>query len=179
MTHHYNIEIVETNTHLKATYRDKKFRKLEHLRGKLDNAMLRQIGRIVPRHEDDFGDFNKAFENKVNYTIITQEKSLYTKFLDEWLHFYSEYAQLEPKFTGADGKALKQIIGYLQKLHGGNDNEALELWRVILSKWNTLPEFHQNNTDLKYINSKLNIIIHAIKQQNNTFASGTNSSVQL
>lgn len=178
MTHHYSIEIIETKTYLKATYRDKKFRKLEHLRGVLNKNMMLQIGRIVPRHESDFPEFNKRHEGKVNFSIITQEKTIYTQFSDEWFSFYEGYRELPPKFMAADGKALKAIISYLTKV-STSEQEALELWKVILDKWDTLNDFHKANTDLKYINSKLNIIINAIKQQNNTNAKGTHGTVEL
>ncbi|OBX17817.1 MULTISPECIES: hypothetical protein [Bizionia] len=179
MTNHYNIEILETQTHLKVTYRDNKFRKLEHLRGKIDDAMLRQLGRIIPRLEASMESFKTHFEAKVSYTKIETEKSTYTLFLDEWTAFFEQLTGLPPKFTGADGNSLKSIITYLKKLSAGSEPEALALWKIILSKWHTIKEFHQQNTDLKYINSKLNIILHEIKQQGNTFTQGTNGSVEL
>src|SRR5690606_16039769 len=116
MTNHYNIEIIETATHLKVTYRDNKFRKLEHLRGSLDDAMLRQLGRIIPRTETNIESFAMAYKDKVTYTKIQQEKSLYTLFLDEWINFFETFTGLPPKFTGMDGKSLKMIITYLKKI---------------------------------------------------------------
>lgn len=178
MTHHYNIEVIKTNTHFKATYRDGKFRKLEHIRGRMDKPFLKQLGRIIPLYTQDIGDFNKEYDGKVNYTIITQEKSIYTQFLSEWSLFYEDYSGVPPKFTGVDGKALKGIIGYLTKV-STSQLEAIELWKVILDKWSSLNDFHKSNTDLKYINSKLNIILNAIKRQNSTYTSGTNRSVEL
>lgn len=180
MTTHYNIQITETGTDLKVTYRDNKFKKLEHLRGKLDDAMLRQLGRIVPRLESSIEQFKTAYKDKVTYTKIEKQKSLYSMFLSEWYTFYNTYSEgIEPKFTGADGNALKSIIAHLKKLSSNNDTEALALFKVILDKWHTLAQFHQDNTDLKYINSKLNIILNAIKKQNNTFSGKSGGSVQL
>ncbi|WP_158651257.1 hypothetical protein [Pseudotamlana carrageenivorans] len=178
MTQHYTIEIIDTDTHFKLTYRDNKFKKLEHLRGRFNSATLKQIGRIIPHTESNLKAFETLFKNKVLYTKVVAEKSLYAKFLSEWYSFFERFTGLPPKFTGMDGKSLKSIITYLTQI-GGNETEALALWQVVLSKWNTLKEFHKQNTDLKYINSKLNIILHEIKQQNNTFATGTNGSVQL
>ncbi|HCY83092.1 MAG TPA: hypothetical protein DHV22_16565 [Xanthomarina gelatinilytica] len=178
MTNHYNIQIIQTQTDFKLTYRDNKFRKLEHLRGTLDNAMLHQLGRIIPRTETNIESFAMAYKDKVTYTKIQQEKSLYTLFLDEWTSFFETFTGLPPKFTGMDGKSLKMIITYLKKI-AGSENEALQLWKIILNKWHTVKQFHQDNTDLKYINSKLNIILHEIKQQGNTYSKGTNGSVEL
>lgn len=178
MTNHYNIEVIQTGTHFKATYRDKKFRKLEHLRGVLTKEMMREIGRIIPRNEDDISEFTQQHYLKVTYHRIATEKSLYTLFMEAWYRFYEDYTQLPPKFTGADGNALKAIITYLKQI-GGSDGEALEAWKLILNKWGSLNDFHKANTDLKYINSKLNVIIKAIKHQNQTYAKGTGGSIQL
>ncbi len=178
MTRHYNIEILETSTHLKATYRDKKFRKLEHLRGVLNAGMVKAIGRLIPPNEANFDEYVRFFKDKVAYTLLEEEKSLYSSFNDEWHRFYEKQFALPPKFTAAEGKSLKGIIAYLTKV-SVNETEAYELWKVILEKWDTLSEFHQANADLKYINSKLNILINAIKKQNNTHASSTHGSVSL
>lgn len=178
MTHQFNIEIIDSKIHFKAIYRNKKFRRIELLRGKLTKPILKAIGRIIPFHIDDFSTYNVEFQGKVNYTIINQEKSLYSQFNEEWHSFYENFAGVPPKFTAADGKSLKGVIGYLKKI-STNDNEALELWKLILDKWDGLSDFHKSNTDLKYINSKLNVLINAIKQKNNTNVSGTNYSVEL
>lgn len=178
MTNYYNIEIIETSTHLKATYRDKKFRKLEHLRGELSKAMMLQIGRIVPRHEDDFKDFETLHQGKISYTKTAEEKSLYSQFNSEWYRFYNNNFKIPPKFTGADGKALKGIITYLKSV-SSTELEALELWKVVLDKYDTLSDFHKANCDLKYINSKLNIILNAIRKENSTNATGTHDNISL
>lgn len=178
MTNHYNIEVLETKTHFKATYRDNKFRKLEHLRGKITIPMLKAVGRIVPLFENAFKDYTTVFKGKVNYTLIENKKTLFSEFNDAWFSFYETYAGFPPKFTGADAKSLKYIISYLTKL-STNETEALELWKLILNKWHTLNDFHKDNTDLKYINSKLNIILNAIKQKNSSYSTGTSGSVEL
>ena len=179
MTNHYNIEILITQTHFKATYRDNKFRRLEHLRGQVTVPMLKSIGRIIPLFESSVKDYIQAYQDKVQYTLISKEKSQFSEFKQAWFRFYEAFAGLPPKFSGADGKSLKDIITYLTKNSAAGESEALATWELILQKWHTLNQFHRNNTDLKYINSKLNIIINAIKQKNGSFTSGTNRSVQL
>lgn len=163
MTTVYNIEVLLTKTHIKVTYRNKKFKKLEHIKGNLDEAMLKQIGRIIPHHEDHLNTFKTTFKNKIAFTKIIKEKSTYSNFLGAWYAFYNGYMSMDPKFTGADGNALKAIIKYLKELHGGDETKALELWKIILEKWETLSEFHKSNTDLKYINSQLNKILINVK----------------
>jgi hypothetical protein len=176
MTHHYTIEIIETKTVLKITYRDSKFKKLEHVRGKLSSNMMEQIGRILPNKETDIPSFNVQHEGKVNYEIVSQEQSLFSKFTSEWFQHNNRKNGFDPKFTGADAGALKQVITYLTKVNEGNESLALDLWIVILDKQPLLTQFFQDNFDLKLINSKLNVIIRQIKQQtdaNATSAGGT------
>lgn len=178
MTTNYIIHIIETNTDLKVTYRDKQFRKLEHLRGPINDATFKVLWRIVPRIETHFNALTTQFDGKVQYNLETKPKSLYTLFVEAWYSFYESFAGMPPKFTGTDGKSIKSIIAYLTKLTG-NETEAFAVWELLLNKWDTLNYFHKENTDLKYINSKLNIILHAIKQQNNTVASSPNGSIEL
>ena len=181
MTTHYNIHIISSKTDLKVTYRDNKFRKLEHLRGTLNQTMMNALGKVIPVKETDFDQFIATYKDRVTYTSEqTKPKTVYSQFLDEWYAFYNKFVGLAPKFTGADGKALKQIIAYL-KILGGTDQEALLLWQLILSKWDTLDKFHQKKTDLKYINSQLNIILINVKGINKTneqvFTNATESEV--
>jgi len=179
MTNHYNIEIKETKTLLKITYRDKKFKKLEHIRGKLDKQMMRQIGRILPQNETDISDFNIEYDGKVDYSIIVQEKSLFSMFNAAWFGFCIDKTGIEPKFTGADGKALNQIIAYLKRINGGNELKALETWQAVLSSFHKLDKFYQDNADLKIINSKLNAIIRQITKTTETHDSGSGGTVGL
>lgn len=180
MTTHYHIEITLTQALLKVTYRHGVFKKLEHVKGRLGANTLMQVGKIIPRTEADFEAYRAKYDGRVIYTPLVTVKSLYTQFVDAWHVFYESFYQLPPKFTGVEGKAMKSIIAHLKRLSNNDENEALAVWKIILQKWHTLDDFHKNNADLKYINSKLNIIINGIKQQNNTaFTSGTDRSVEL
>lgn len=181
MTNHYNIQLTKTKTDLKITYRDGKFRRLEYLRGKLDEEMMIALGKVIPVREEQVKKFIIKWTGKIDYKEIkTKPKTIYSQFLSEWYAFYKQFVGLTPKFTGADGNALKQIITYLKQL-SGTDKEALILWQLILSKWSTLDKFHQKKTDLKYINSQLNIIITNVKGTNQTneqvFTNATQSEV--
>ena len=87
--------------------------------------------------------------------------------MDEWFAFYNRLFGFAPKFTGADGKALKQIITYLTN-NSADETEALSTWQYLLQNWQKLDEFHQRNTDLKYINSQLNKILQNAKRGNSS-----------
>lgn len=180
MTRHYTVEITETTAKLKLTYRNGNFKRLEHLTGKINNQTIKEIGRIIPPKETDLEAFKQSFEGKITYTAEVKQKSLYTHFLETWyLYYRNENNGIDPKFTGVDGKALKQIIAYLKQINGGNERVALNNWKQILSKYHELKEFHRDNLDLKYINSRLNVIIREIIKNNGTNPSSANSSVSI
>lgn len=181
MTTHHNIHLVKSKTDIKVTYRDGKFKKLEHLRGKLDQVMLNVLGRAVPQQEKDLPTFIEGWKGKVVYT--TQEKkivTIYSQFNSAWFQFFTKENNIPPKFTAADGKALKQIINYLTSINNGDEAAALGNFNLLLNNWHELSEFHQKQIDLKYINSKLNVIIREIVRNTGTGnATATNGSVSL
>ena len=179
MTTHFEIQINETKTVLKVTFRDKKFRKLEHVRGKLSKKMMKAIGRILPHSEDDIMDLNVLHQNRVDYKLIVKEASLFTKFQSEWTRFFEKQTGLPPKFTGADGKALTQIIAYLKKANANIDSDALETWQVILGNYDKLDQWYKDNIDLKTLNSKLNVIIRQIQRKQDAAAGSTGGTVEL
>ena len=180
MTHHYTIEVIKKNLFFKATYRNGKFRKIEHLRGKIDREFMNFLGRIIPVNEEEISTLNEAWFNRVNYTIdVKQEKkTLNKRFVDAWFNFYEETTTMKPKYTGADGKALAQIMTYLKSM-SANEEGAFITWQLILDSWEDLNEFHQSQLDLKYINSKLNVIIREIRTKKDSNIKGTNRSVEL
>lgn len=179
MTHHYIIEIISTKTILKATYRNRKFRKLEHLRGKLDRKIMDALGKVIPITETEFSDFNKKWLNKVNYQIeVKGPQSLYTQFKEVWTTFFKkEHNGNTPKHGGAETNALKQIVSYF-KSQTITEDEALENWRILLDNWEYLSEFHKKQVDLKYINSKLNVIIRELQTKNATTADSFKSAME-
>ncbi len=179
MTQHYSIEIISKKVFLKATYRSGKFRRIEHLRGKLDRELMNSIGKVIPVKEEEIADMNKKWFSKVNYRIeVKQVKSLNKQFVEAWFKFYEDLTGVSPKFNAVDGNAIKQIMNYLKSV-SIDENEALATWEVILESWNTLDEFHQKQTDLKYINSKLNVIIKQVKQGAETNTDPTYSRAEL
>ena len=181
MTTNYNIHLPKYKTDLKLTYRDGKFKKLEHLRGVFDAKMIKHIGVVIPPKESDLTAFVLELNGKAVYTTEKKKlQTLFSKFNAAWFAFFrKENNNIEPKFTGADGKALNQIIGHFKSINNGDEDAALANWSLLLSNWSELSEFHQKQTDLKYINSKLNVIIREIIQNNGGNTSGANGSVSL
>lgn len=73
------------------------------------------------------------------------------------------------RITGADGKALKDIIKYLgdvDTVKQGNKT-PLEVWEFILSNWDNLDNWQQTQTQLRQINAQLPNIIEKLKQYYN------------
>lgn len=166
MTFQLLLNIIKTNTILKLHYKNDRFYKLETVSGKaLSNVQIRSIHLIIPPTKDHILEYTNAMREKVTYEQIENQKSIYTQFVNEWFSFYADYMEMKPKFTKAEGGSLKQIITYL-KSTTGSEQKALELWQALLLNWKQLDEFHQRNTDLKYINSNLNRILNNVKRIN-------------
>ena len=180
MTTHYNLHLVKLQLDFKITYRDGKFRKLEHLRGAYKQETLNVIGRAFPKQESHLEAYKEQYKGKVVFTDLSAKKeaTLYSKFNNEWFAFYRKnHNQINYKFTGADGTAIKQIIKYLIDINKGNEAAALENWKLILSNWSFLPDFYKKQTDLKKINSNFNVIITELTEsiRKKTGASHTES----
>ena len=182
MNTHHNIHLVKTKTDLKITYRDGKFQNLKHLRGNFDANVIKHIGLVIPPKETDLNAFMQAMEGRVIYTDLSESKvvSIFAKFNSEWFIFFRKNNNyIDPKFTGADGKALNQIISYLKDINNGDEAAAIENWKMILDNWKDLSDFHQKQMDLKYINSKMNVIIREIINNKGGNTSGANGTVRL
>lgn len=181
VTTHYKIEILKTGTTLKVTYRGASFSKVERLKGLINDSTLAAIGRIIPPRVKSVPEWQKKYASDLKITPIQKgNTSQYSMFRDAWFSFYETYSGLPPKFSGADGNALKQIITYLNGICG-DAGESLVVWSTVLQNWKNLSEFHRQHTDLKYINSNLNKILNAIKEGNSdsghVFASAMESEL--
>ena len=162
----YTATLHRTHSLLKLTYKKGELCKIELKKGGLNSQQYLQLGTILPPQEEDIRRYQEQWNGSVSYTKDEKQSvNLYDLFLDEWFAFYNQLFGFAPKFTGADGKALKQIITYLTN-NSADEQEALATWQYLLQHWQQLDEFHQRNTDLKYINSQLNKILQNAKRGN-------------
>lgn len=87
----------------------------------------------------------------------------YKAYLDIYWKWFNNRFGFTPKIDGAQGKALKSIIKYLESQ---NKEQALHGWKLIFLYWDRVDKFYQAQTKLTQINSNIQIIIAQIKQNN-------------
>ncbi len=155
-------KLIKASKTITIVYRNGKLLRVEF--GSLKREEMDKIGMIVPLHKSNLSEFESHWVGKIEYTSLEIQPTLNQEMVDLWFKFYQDLMGFEPKFTGADGSAMKQIREYLTNV-GGSPKEALALWGGVLNTWKDLEKFHQKNTDLKYINSRLNVILSEIKQK--------------
>lgn len=88
---------------------------------------------------------------------------LYTKCTEIYFEWFElSHAGMKPQFDGSDGKALKQVIKWLETnaTEGHKPEDGL---KYILQNWLKLDEFTKKKTRMRDINSNLNSIITQLK----------------
>lgn len=153
--------IITTDVTFEVTYRGNRFLRLERKRGKMTKDQRLAIGKIIPFEKSEISEYAKRF-SQIEYKEVVKDKTIYQKFTDTWFAFYQEFSGYEPRFNGVEGRSLKSIITYLRKI-SGSDDDALLVWKTLLSNWNNLSDFHKKNTDLKYINGNIQKLLENVK----------------
>lgn len=67
------------------------------------------------------------------------------------------------KMDGVQGKAMKEIIKYLDAQKINKEQPVEEVWEFILNSWDKLTDYHKNKLKLSEINSDLINILNQIK----------------
>ena len=96
---------------------------------------------------------------------------------------YSDWTKergLPVRIDAADGAAVKKIVAFLSKFETVTSGQKtiLDLFKFVLSSWNSLTPWLQTQTQLKQINSQLPTIIETIKTKQNGKASSQNQQQQ-
>lgn len=158
------LEILRNNIRIEAEYSNGNLKKINLKKGKLTAEQWAKIGVILPPTTDDIETF-KGRLNAIEFRLKRSEKTTnnYSAYLTSWFDFYQKRFGFSPKFSPTDGKHLKEIIAYLEGVND-DENQAFATWKALLENWHKLDEFHQRNTDLKYINSQLNKILQNAKR---------------
>ena len=177
-TTHYLIHSPSTGRTLKVSYRGGNYFRLEQVAGpKFKNEEMTFIGIAVPALEKDMEFYKREFP-RLEYTRVEKEQGIHQQYVSAWFGFYERFMGIAPKFTAADGAALKQIKSYLTRT-SGTEQLGLDTFRMVLDNWDRLEDFHKKNTDLKYINSRLNVILNGIKKAGQAGTRGTDQSVSV
>ena len=114
----------------KVGYDGGKFKRIERVRGVLDNYQLKQLGKIIPPQEVSIDTYANTFP-QLKYERVTKQPTPFKMAIDAWNNEYQKWHDVPPKINGTETKALKQILSYLNKITGNND-QALELWIGLL-----------------------------------------------
>ena len=117
----------------------------------------------------------KVVVRKVRKKVVKKapgENGLFQGFMGDYFEFFEKRNDVKPKITGADGKALKEIIKHLTYLTRDKfkdvedkeiNNMARQGWQLMLDNWNALEPFLQKQTKLIQINSNFNNIVENIR----------------
>jgi hypothetical protein len=168
-------QIEGKNTRLWVWYRSGSLQKIELKKGKITPEILKSLYKLVPTDENEIEKVNAL--NDVTLTQLSTEKSLswYQQYVSAWFDFYNAQVGIKPKFDGAEGKALKSIIRYLDN-ESTDQQEAYNTFTAMLSNWHKLDNFYRRNLDLKFINSQLNKIIINLNYVTTEATKGNNAA---
>lgn len=170
LTKRYLLTFTNTAAQCKLTYYNGQFKRLEYLRGGMALKFWSNLTKVIPFNESKIKEVEEAFNNRVKFEHIaeTSPKSQFSLFQEVFIRFYNKQSNgLESKWTGIEGKALKQIITYLNKI-SATEAEALAVWKQVFTYWDRLDDFYKNQIQLRQINSNLNTILIQIKDGNST-----------
>jgi hypothetical protein len=94
----------------------------------------------------------------------TQALSDFTACMQIYSEWYAQF-QLPLRITNADGKALKELIAYFDKLEAvkAGNKTTPEVWQYVLNNWAKLDAWQQKQIELRQINSRITNIIEQIK----------------
>lgn len=127
---------------------------------------------------DGWGKATAKGQSRLKTTAITESKQPRKRkgkaastadelkqFIDAY-HTWSKDKGIMFRFTSADGAAMKQIIKHLNGIESvqSGSKSSLDVWRFILTNWNTLNAWMQTQVQVRQINSQLPNIIEQIRQ---------------
>lgn len=121
-------------------------------------------------------------KSKLPQKVDAQPRREFNALFGQMIAIYDDWIRkltgLPSKIDGAQGKAIKSIIVYLEKAanESGKNNgseEAINIqiknsWTYILGHWDILDDFTQKQIKLTQINSNLQSIILQLRKPSNT-----------
>ncbi len=134
--------------------------------GRLGGLQKSSNAKATPEQTPSYKEVEEEVEKEKNCGNTAD----YEIFVKKWFKFFEHKTGNKPSFNGVDGKSIKSIIAKLQKLIKDNnsDEKPIELFHAILTKWDSLENWHQENClELKVFNQKFDTIFAKLKTVTN------------
>lgn len=155
-----------------------RLKSIAHVAGNNDDVAWMGLVNIVPNTESDLSEFIRNYRSLKVTAMTKAPDTLYKHYVSDWFLFYYTINDIEPKFTGTDGKCIREIMKHFETVSDTPEN-ARAAWQALLAKWNTLPDFYRKKTELTFINARLNEIITHLKDEGNTKAQADRDAADL
>ncbi|MCZ2393399.1 MAG: hypothetical protein LC105_06065 [Chitinophagales bacterium] len=153
---------------MEATYKNGRFHSLQHKRGNLSDKQFHSLMTVVPRYADQLEKFREKYQDRIIYTTEDNiSPSLFQAMIESYFTWYHQRTGIEPRINGTSGMHLNQIIAYLRKV-SVDDTEVTLVFKLILDRWDELPEFYRGQIEIRQINSNLNILLNHVKNGTST-----------
>lgn len=130
---------------------------------KKDKTIRLSVGKPKQNHMENENENENNNENKKG-----NEKKAHPEFKN-CMGAYSDFVKLQtgapPKISPSDGKAIKEIIDYLEKFPNAQNGtkSVFELFQYVLQNFNKWDKFHKNQIKLPQIASNLINIVNTLK----------------
>jgi hypothetical protein len=163
----YLIKIHTTATQalLKVTYKDKRFKSFELVSGVItDGEKHLSLMKLMPLFESQVLQLKSELNMKgISYHNIEKKNTttLFTSMMSLYHAWYKVECKRTPRINATEGKSLKEIINHLGSICT-TEAELMLVWSKIFKNWSTLTPFLQTQTELRQINSQLNVILRSV-----------------
>ena len=148
-----------------VSYTGNKFKKLEHKSGKISEKQFKALMQVVPPLVSAIEAYRQKYGRVIYEDIVPVSNSIFKTLLDIYHHWYLQQTGIAPRIDATSGMQLNKIISYLKK-QTSDETEIEFIFQQIFEKWSTLPDFYQNQREIRQINSNLNIILNHLKNGN-------------
>jgi hypothetical protein len=117
-------------------------------------------GGEVPNQKENAPEPKETAKNQKQPTTDPAHKTC----MDIYSEFYKQFGR-PLRITPADAKGLKEIIFYIRQMPNVKDGKSKveDAWKFILDNWGKLDKWHQTQTELRQINSRITNIIQQLK----------------
>lgn len=92
---------------------------------------------------------------------MKQNDSTYKNCMKLWYDFFVDKNGFEPRINDVTGKKLKLLIDYFKTKHPTHSPESC--FSAMFNNWHLLPEIYKKQTEMRQIESNINVILIEIK----------------